>query len=202
MKRRIVLSLVTKQKELDSSLMENIFECFSDMDAKLNRVDEKLDSDGELEKILRDVILAAIGESGVDDDSLYSEIEGDSFVEMMSEGEISVDNDGNVEISYVEGEDTDNGLEGTAVRLVFNRESPDLVTMVREGNMSTMLTFCEGKRSRSVYNTPYMPFNLIVNTLEVENNIFSNGTMYLNYLMEIQGLGSQRTTIRIKIRED
>lgn len=202
MKRKIVLSLITKQKELDSALMENIFECFSDMDAKLDLVDGALDSDGELEKILRDVILSAIGESGRDDDSLYSEIEGDTFVEMMSEGEISCDELGNVEISYVEGNDTDNGLEGTAVRLVFNRDNPELVTMVREGNMSTMLTFCEGKRSRSVYNTPYMPFNLIVNTLEVENNIFSDGTMYLNYLMEIQGLGSQRTTIRIKIRED
>ena len=182
--------------------MENIFECFSDKDEKLNRVDKSLDSDGELERILRDVILSAIGESDRDDDSLYSEIEGDSFVEMMSEGEILCDELGNVEISYVEGEDTDNGLEGTAVRLIFNKESPELVTMVREGSMSTMLTFCEGKRSRSVYNTPYMPFNLIVNTLEVENNIFSDGTMYLNYLMEIQGLGSQRTTIRIKIRED
>ena len=202
MKRKIVLSLITKQKELDPSLMENIFECFSDMDEKLNRVDKSLDSDGELERILRDVILSAIGESDSDDDSLYSEIEGDSFVEMMSEGEILCDELGNVEISYVEGEDTDNGLEGTAVRLIFNKESPELVTMVREGSMSTMLTFCEGKRSRSVYNTPYMPFNLIVNTLEVENNIFSDGTMYLNYLMEIQGLGSQRTTIRIKIRED
>ena len=202
MKKKIVLSLVTKQKEMDPSLMENIFECFRDMDASLDEMDKKLDSEGELEKILRDVILSAIGEKDTSDNSLYAEIEGESFVEMMSEGEIYYDRDGNIEISYVEGEETDNGLEGTNVRLIFNKRNPELVTMVREGGMSTMLTFCEGKRSRSVYKTPYMPFNLIVNTLEVENNIVYDGTLYLNYLMEIQGLGSQRNTIKIKIREE
>ncbi len=203
LKKKIVLSLVTKQKELDSTLMEDIFEYFSDIDGTLDDIDKKLDThEGELEKILRDVILSAIGETAEKSNSLYSEIEGDSFVEMMSEGELSLDPSGNIEISYVEGEDADNGLEGTHVKLLFNKENPDFVTMVREGGMNTVLSFCEGRRTRSVYNTPYMPFNLIVNTLEVENNILSDGTLYLNYLMEIQNLGSQRTTIRIKIRED
>lgn len=203
MKKKIVLSLVTKQKEMDATITENLFECFRDMDEALDDMDSKLDSgDGELERILRDVILSAIGEKCDGDESLYDEIDGDSFVEMMSEGELSIDDLGNVEISYVEGDDTDNGLEGTSVKLLFNKEAPGFVTMAREGGMNTVLSFCEGRRSRSIYNTPYMPFNLIVNTLEVENNLLCDGTLYLNYLMEIQGLGSQRNTIRIKIRED
>ncbi len=202
MKKKIVLSLVTKQKELDSSLMEDIFECFKEMDRALDDIDSRLDSDErELENILKDVILSAIGESADRNNSLYSDIDGESFVEMMSEGELSIDRDGNVEVSYIEGEETDNGLEGTNVKLLFNKENPDFVTMVREGRMNTMLTFEEGRRSRSIYNTPYMPFNLIVNTLEVENELLADGTLYLNYLMEIQGLASQRTTIRIKMRE-
>lgn len=203
MKKNIVLSLITKQKEIDESVVGNLFECFRDMDDSLDNIDNMLDSgDGELERILRDVILSAIGESAECDNSLYSEIEGESFVEMMSEGEMNIDSNGNVEISYIEGDQTDSGLEGTSVRLLFNKENPGFVTMVREGGMNTVLSFSEGRRSRSVYNTPYMPFNLIVNTLEVENNILLDGTLYLNYLMEIQGLGSQRNTIRIKIRED
>lgn len=203
MKKKIILSLVTKQKELEPSLTEELFDIFSDMDKAIDDMDNKLDSnEGELEKILKDVILSAIGESSECDNSLYSEIEGESFVEMMSEGELIIDLNGNVELSYVEGEDTDNGLEGTNVKILFHKDSPDFVTMVREGGMNTVLSFAEGKRSRSVYNTPYMPFNLIVNTLEVENNILFDGTMYLNYIMEIQGLASQRNTIRIKVRED
>ncbi len=192
MKKKIVLSLVTKQMELDSSVMGDIFKCFSDMDSE---IDKNLDMGGELERILAQALMS-------DDDSLYAEIEGESFVEMMSEGELYVDDAGNVEISYIEGDNADNGLEGTDVKLLFNKENPAFVTMVREGVMSTVLAFSRGRRSRSVYNTPYMPFNLIVNTLEVENNIFSDGTIYLNYLMEIEGLSSQRTTIRIKIRDE
>ena len=203
LKKKIVLSLVTKQQELDLSLTESLFECFRDMDEALDDIDNKLDSkDAEIEKILRDVIMSAIGEENEKNNSLYDEIEGESFVEMMSEGELSVAPNGDVEISYMEGEDAENGLEGTAVKLLFNKENPGFVTMAREGGMNTVLSFCEGRRSRSIYNTPYMPFNLVVNTLEVENNIFFDGTMYLNYLMEIQGLASQRNTIRIKIRED
>ena len=203
MKKKIVISLQTKQKELEPSITEELFDCFSDMDEALDEIDEALDSaNGNIEKILRDVILSAIGGSFECDRSLYSEIEDENFVEMMSEGELSIDDGGNVEISYIEGEDTDNGLEGTSVKLLFHKENPDFVTMVREGGMNTVLSFSTGRRSRSVYNTPYMPFNLIVNTLEVENNIFSDGTMYLNYLMEIQGLATQRNTVRLKIRED
>ena len=202
MKKKIVLSLVTKQCEIEPSISEELFECFRDMDEALDNVDNKLDSgEGELEKILRDVILSAIGETEMDN-SLYNEIEGDTFVEMMSEGTLSIDAKGNVEVSYVEGDETDSGLEGTSVRLMFHRDTPSFVTMARDGGMNTVLSFSEGRRSRSVYNTPYMPFNLIVNTLEVENNLLVDGTMYLNYLMEIQGLASQRNTIRIKIRED
>lgn len=203
MKKKIVLSLVTKQCELETSLAEELFDCFRDMDEVIDDIDNKLDSDnGELEKILKDVILSAIGERADRDNSLYSEIEGESFVEMMSEGELSIDGNGNVEISYTEGDDAENGLEGTHVKLLFHKENPDFVTMAREGGMNTVLSFSEGRRSRSIYNTPYMPFNLIVNTLEVENNILTDGTMYLNYLMEIQGLATQRNTIRFKIRED
>ena len=203
MKKKIIIGLVTKQCELEPSFAEGLFDCFRDMDSTLDKIDGAIDSaDGDIEKILRDVILSAIGGDHDRDDSLYSEIEGENFVEMMSEGELSIDSSGNVEISYIEGEDTENGLEGTSVKLLFHKENPDFVTMVREGGMNTVLSFSAGRRSRSVYNTPYMPFNLIVNTLEVENNIFSDGTMYLNYLMEIQGLATQRNTIRLRIRED
>ena len=116
LKKKIVLSLVTKQQELDLSLTESLFECFRDMDEALDDIDNKLDSkDAEIEKILRDVIMSAIGEENEKNNSLYDEIEGESFVEMMSEGELSVAPNGDVEISYMEGEDAENGLGGTAV---------------------------------------------------------------------------------------
>jgi uncharacterized beta-barrel protein YwiB (DUF1934 family) len=132
-------------------------------------------------------------------DGLYNDIDGDDFVDMITEGTLSVDDEGEVELSYLEGDGT--GLEGTEVKLVFHKDNPDLVSMLRFGSMSTMLSFEAGKRHKSVYKTPYMPFDLTVNTIEVENTLLSDGALYLNYLMEVRGLSSDRVTIFIDVKD-
>lgn len=202
MNKKIMIHLVTKRREIDEDIIETLGECFGGID-NINDVtlpDGEVISEEEYNVAVKKLLEYIFGEDDKDElEGLYDEIEGEDFVDLITEGELCVDNDGNVEISYLEGDDT--GLEGTKVKLIFNENNPALISMMREGSMNTMLSFEAGKRHKSVYNTPYMPFDLTVNTLEVDNTLMTEGSLYLNYLMEVRGLSADRVTIFVDIKE-
>ena len=80
-------------------------------------------------------------------------------------------------------------------------DAKEMVSMIREGVVSTALVFEGGKRHHCVYNTPYMPFEVCVNTLSVENKLEKDGTLFLDYLVEIRGAKAERTKFEMKIIE-
>lgn len=203
MKKSIVINLVTKRKEIDEetvSVLDQIFgEVGSDRDIQIPDYEGDL-SEEEYNGAVKKLLEYIFGDEDKDElDSLYDDIEGENYLELMSEGELLVDENGEVTLSYIEGDE--NGLEGTKVKLVFSKNDPSLVSMLREGQMNTMLSFEAGKRHKSIYHTPYMPFDLTVNTIEVENNILDGGNLYLNYIMEVHGLCRDRITIDISMRD-
>ena len=135
-------------------------------------------------------------------DELEDEIpeeEPEGPIEMFSEGELYI-TDERVIIAYDESELT--GMEGSHTQVRFERNMPELVTMMRHGTVNTILVFEKGKRHICTYQTEYMPFEICVNTKEVINTLLENGRIDLDYIVEIRGAQAERTQFTIEIFED
>ena len=133
----------------------------------------------------------------LEDEILEEEPEGP--IEMFSEGELYI-TDERVIIAYDESELT--GMEGSHTQVRFERNMPELVTMMRHGTVNTILVFEKGKRHICTYQTEYMPFEICVNTKEVINTLLENGRIDLDYIVEIRGAQAERTQFTIEIFED
>lgn len=105
--------------------------------------------------------------------------------------------DGRAELSYDETEVT--GMEGSRTAVSFAPEQAGVVSMIREGAVSTVLVFEEGKRHHCIYNTPIMPFEVCVHTMRVENKLSDEGWLDLDYIVEIRGAQAERTKFRMEI---
>lgn len=132
-------------------------------------------------------------------DSDDEDADGDGFIEMYTEGELYV-NDDRVIIAYEETELT--GMEGSQTQVRFERSTPELIVMMRSGTVNTILVFEEGKRHICTYKTEYMPFEICVYTKSVKNMILTDGTLELDYIVEIRGAQAERTHFLITISED
>ncbi len=117
-------------------------------------------------------------------------------IEIHSVGNYS-ECDGRVELSYDETEVT--GMEGSRTAVSFAKEISGIVSMIREGAVSTVLVFEEGKRHHCIYNTPIMPFEVCVHTMKVENKLAEEGWLDLDYIVEIRGAQAERTKFRMEI---
>ena len=133
-----------------------------------------------------------------DEELPLEENEPEGPIEMFSEGELYI-TDERVIIAYDESELT--GMEGSHTQVRFERNAPELITMMRSGNVSTILVFEEGKRHICTYQTPYMPFEICVFTKTVKNSLLENGVIELDYIVEIRGAQAERTQFKIEIFE-
>lgn len=104
---------------------------------------------------------------------------------------------GRVEISYEETEVT--GMEGSTTAVSFMADQPEVVTMTREGAVSTTLVFEAGKRHHCLYKTPIMPFEVCVHTLKVDNRLARERYLELDYIVEIRGARAERTKFRMEL---
>lgn len=103
-----------------------------------------------------------------------------------------------IEIEYEESEIT--GMEGSKTKVCFDKDNPSLVSILREGAVSTALVFEEGRRHLCVYQTPYFPIELCVSTLSLENTLsYDGGSMKAEYLVEMNGVLAEKTIINISI---
>lgn len=105
--------------------------------------------------------------------------------------------DGRVEIAYEETEAT--GMEGATTAVSFMTEQIGVVSMLRDGAVSTVLVFESGKRHHCIYQTPFMPFEVCVHTLKVENRLLEEGYLNLDYIIEIRGARAERTKFRMEL---
>lgn len=143
--------------------------------------------------------------------SLFSDVDADELVEMVMDGAVEpekmqiktvgsfcVDGD-RCCIAYRESEVT--GMEGSVTEISFDMKDSGIVTMTRSGTVSTALVFENGKRHHCVYETPYMPFEVCVKTLNVRNDIAVNGCMEIDYIVEIRGAKAERTKFSMRIMD-
>lgn len=132
-----------------------------------------------------------IAEIFTDGDELEEEA-----IEISTAGRINY-RDGRVELVYDETELT--GMEGSRTSVSFDESAPGLISMLREGSVSTALVFEAGKRHHCVYNTPYMPFEICVHTLTVENTLDTDGIIRIDYIIEIRGAKAERTKFELRV---
>ena len=125
--------------------------------------------------------------------------EGPQSMEMYSDARLRLTDD-MFSLSYEESELT--GMEGTSSQLSFMRSQPELVTMLRSGSVSTALVFEPNKRHFCTYKTPFMPFEVCVHTLRIDNKLLAEAaTLDLDYIVEIRGAQAERCRLHLEIRE-
>lgn len=144
-----------------------------------------------------EVEASLFSEENDDIPELYDEHDTEpETVEINTVGKLRY-SDGRAEISYEETEMT--GMDGSTTAISYMPEQSGIVTMIREGAVSTALVFEEGKRHHCVYNTPFMPFQVCIHTLKVDNRLSDNKTLELDYVVEIRGAQAERTKFRLEL---
>ncbi len=105
-----------------------------------------------------------------------------------------------VELVYEESEMS--GMEGSVTTVGFDRDAPELVTMMRTGMVRSALVFESGKRHNSLYHTPFSDFELCTHTLYIENKLLTEGTIDLEYILSFHGADSEHCKLHISIRNN
>lgn len=134
-----------------------------------------------------------------------SETDAIEKIEIYSEGVLTVTSDGSfsetpsqtVSISYDETELT--GMEGATSTVTYRTADPGLVTMLRTGTVNTAMTFKAHHRAICTYDTPYMPLQVGIHALTVDNRLDTDGELTLDYIIEIRGARAERCTMTMKI---
>lgn len=135
--------------------------------------------------------------SKLEDESVSDKTRCEHF-EFVTEGTLS-SLDGRISLNYNDSELFEG--ESTGVALTFDEAAPGLVTMLRSGSVSTAMVFEAGQRHISVYKTPYMPFELCIRTRKVVNQLLSQGTLEIDYFIEVHGVRTERTKMKISVSE-
>ena len=126
--------------------------------------------------------------------------ESQSEIELCTEAKMTLNEDGCVEISYMENED-DEQLR-TRAKIIFSEENPSLVIMSKEGAMSAFLSFEEGRTHICTYDTPFMPIKVYVDASVVDNRLLTEGYLRLNYVLNLNDCAPQHFAVEVKIKEE
>lgn len=119
--------------------------------------------------------------------------------EMVMEGVLS-ESDGRISLIYDESELT--GMQGSKTVLTFRKNADGLITMMRSGTVRTALVFEENVRHICTYNVDMLPpFEVCVHTLCLRNKIEESGTLYVDYIIEIQGTRAGRSKLLVTVSD-
>lgn len=120
-------------------------------------------------------------------------------ISISTEGSIAV---GKNRIELIYNEDAESGMEGSETRIVFDRDNPGLVTMLRRGMGNMSLVFdAVNSRQHCVYDVGLgEPIQLCVVTRKIENNITEKGgVIELEYLIEMNGISAEYSRVKISV---
>ncbi len=139
------------------------------------------------DELSEDEVNAVLGEDTADE------------IELCTEGFIETNDRGQIEISYRENED-DPQIANTS-KMIFHPSEPSLFIMSKEGAISSVLSFEEGKTHVCAYDTPFMPFKVYVTTNKLDNRLLEAGRMKLDYILNINDTAPQHFIITVKLKE-
>ena len=148
---------------------------------------ERLLFDAMRDELTGEEIADALGEDATDE------------IELCTEGFIETNERGQIEISYKENEN--DPQIATLSKILFHPESPELLIMSKEGAISTVLSFEEGKTHICAYDTPFMPFKVYVTTNKLSNRLLESGKMKLDYVLNINDTDPQHFIITVTLKD-
>lgn len=176
MEKKIKIHITSMQSELGETFLSQLFEaCDEDFSSAAQDVKEKIEAGGV---------------------SVEAE---PAKMEFTTEGTLTI-KDGRATVRYSESELT--GMDGATTEVSFALDAPGLVTMLRGGGVTTSLVFEQDKRHVSIYETPFMPFEICILTMRVENLLIEEGTLNLDYVVEVKGAQAERTKFTMDISEE
>ena len=118
-------------------------------------------------------------------------------VELVTEGTLIRDGDGEYTISYQESEVT--GMEGTLTTFQIERGR---VTLLRIGEFNSQMVFEQGRRHLSMYDTPYGALSVGVNTRRMRCRMGEHGgNIEIDYAIEIDHAVAWQNQFQIDVRE-
>jgi uncharacterized beta-barrel protein YwiB (DUF1934 family) len=112
-------------------------------------------------------------------------------------------------LSYFRMENDENGMGETRTTLVFSKSRPWILTLTRSGVVRMTLSFEAGRHHIGTYHFGAMqrmisdrPNVMIASyARRVENRILEDGTLDLDYIVEVRGMDTQRTVFSLSIGE-
>ncbi|HZK21294.1 MAG TPA: DUF1934 domain-containing protein [Oscillospiraceae bacterium] len=110
-------------------------------------------------------------------------------LEITTKGTLSFNDDG----YYIVYDETDGELEGTVTTLFI--DSPNSVTVSREGAFNSQIVLEENKRHSCFYDTPYGSFMMGVFAKHVKSNVTEKGgTLKMRYTVDFNsGLAAENS---------
>lgn len=128
------------------------------------------------------------------------ENEGFDKMELYTEGLLVYNRDGEgAQVSMAYDESEISGMTGAHTVLTFHSSEPDLLHLIRSGSVTTSLTFKPHHRAICVYETPYMPFEVGIHCLMVENRLLEEGRVVIDYIIEIRGAQAERCRMELTV---
>lgn len=127
----------------------------------------------------------------------FSDIGGEETMETSLYGEIQTQGNDFL-LTY---DEVGEGMLGVSTEVKFDITRPELVTLVRTGEIESFMSFEAGKRHICVYNTGIMPFEICIYSKDVNNQLHTNGYLEIAYLIEIKGAAAQKTTLKMEVEK-
>ena len=93
------------------------------------------------------------------------------------------------------------GMGDSSVKISWLADDPQIITIMRSGDVETVMAFEPGRRHITAYSMPEMSFELCTHTLKCENTFDGEegGEIYLDYIIEIRGGFAGRRRMKIEM---
>ena len=118
-------------------------------------------------------------------------------LEIFTEGRLKI-RDGEVSLTYTETEES--GFDHLETVLRFSEATPEVVSMIRFGEVNASFLFEARKRTKCVYNMPFGALELTIRTVSVDNRLVNEGILVLDYYIEIRGANAEHKCVTITLR--
>ena len=117
--------------------------------------------------------------------------------ELMTEGAMTLEEDGEITLTYQETELT--GMEGTTTRFSIR---DDTVVLARTGMVNSQLVFQRGKRNSSLYETPWGTMQVDVFTNRLVYQLDSRGgVLEIKFSISVDHQVTGENQFKIRVRE-
>jgi len=117
--------------------------------------------------------------------------------ELMTEGDMTIADDGEISLTYQESELT--GMEGTTTRFTIQGGT---VVLSRTGGINSQMIFQLGRPHSSLYETPWGMMQVDVSTIKLAHRLNSHGgILEIQFHIAVDHQVTGRNHFKIRVRE-